>query len=64
MVIPFEEALPVARERASIERRKEQVQRWMYDLRGRADIAVPDTSQPPESRSGAGPSGLMVRSDG
>jgi hypothetical protein len=39
--IPFEEALPVARERASIERRKEQVQRWMYDLRGRADIAIP-----------------------
>jgi hypothetical protein len=39
--IPFEEALPVARERASIERRKEQVQRWLYDLRGRADIAVP-----------------------
>jgi hypothetical protein len=38
--IPFEEALPVARERASIERRKEQVQRWLYDLRGRADIAV------------------------
>lgn len=39
--IPFDEALPVARERASIERRKEQVQRWLYDLRGRADIAVP-----------------------
>jgi len=39
--IPFEAALPVARERASIERRKEQVQRWLYDLRGRADIAVP-----------------------
>jgi hypothetical protein len=39
--IPFEEALPVARERASIERRKEQVQRWLYDLRGRADIAIP-----------------------
>ncbi len=41
VVIPFEEALPVARERASSERRKEQVQRWMYDLRGRADIAIP-----------------------
>lgn len=40
-VIPFEEALPVARERASVERRKEQVQRWLYDLRGRADIAIP-----------------------
>jgi hypothetical protein len=39
-VIPFEEALPVARERASAERRKEQVQRWMFDLRGRADIAI------------------------
>jgi hypothetical protein len=41
VVIPFEEALPAARERASVERRTEQVQRWMYDLRGRADIAIP-----------------------
>jgi hypothetical protein len=41
VVIPFEEALPVARERASAERRREQVQRWLLDLRGRADIAVP-----------------------
>jgi hypothetical protein len=40
-VIPFEEALPVARERASIERRQEQVERWLYDLRARADIAIP-----------------------
>ena len=39
--IPFEDALPVARERASIERRKEQVQRWLYDLRGRASIDIP-----------------------
>ena len=41
VAIPFQEALPVARERASIERRNEQVLRWMYDLRGRADIAIP-----------------------
>jgi len=41
VVTPFEEALPLARERASAERRKEQVQRWMYDLRARADIVIP-----------------------
>jgi len=41
VVTPFDEALPLARERASAERRKEQVQRWMYDLRARADIVLP-----------------------
>jgi hypothetical protein len=41
VVIPFEEALPVARERASGERRRTQVERWVIDLRGRADIAIP-----------------------
>ena len=46
VVIPFEEALPVARERASVERRTEQVQRWMYDLRARADIAIAKDSVP------------------
>ena len=40
VVIPFEEALPVARERANAERREAQVERWIFDLRGRADIAV------------------------
>jgi hypothetical protein len=40
-IIPFEEALPVARERANAERRRTQVERWLIDLRGRADIAIP-----------------------
>lgn len=40
-VIPFEQALPVARERAAAERRRTQLDRWLIDLRGRADISVP-----------------------
>lgn len=39
-VIPFEEALPQARERANAERRRSQVERWLLDLRARADIVV------------------------
>jgi hypothetical protein len=41
VVIPFEEALPVARERANAERRRAQLDRWLLDLRARADIAIP-----------------------
>jgi hypothetical protein len=44
VVIPFEEALPVARERANAQRRREQVERWLIDLRGRADIVIPKGS--------------------
>jgi hypothetical protein len=40
-VIPFEQALPLARERAAAERRRTQLDRWLIDLRGRADIALP-----------------------
>jgi hypothetical protein len=39
--VPFETALPTARERANAERRKQQVDRWLQDLRNRATIAVP-----------------------
>jgi hypothetical protein len=39
--IPFEEALPVARERAAAERRRTQLERWLQDLRNRADIVIP-----------------------
>jgi hypothetical protein len=42
--IPFEEALPVARERAGAERRRAQVERWLIDLRGRAEIVIPGSS--------------------
>src|SRR5205085_10552971 len=38
--IPLEEALPVARERAGAERRRTQVERWLQELRARADIAI------------------------
>jgi hypothetical protein len=41
VAIPLEEALPVARERANAERRDAQVDRWLQDLRSRADIAIP-----------------------
>ena len=44
VVIPFQEALPLAREKANAERRKAQVDRWLGDLRGRADIAIPKAS--------------------
>jgi len=39
--IPFDEALPVARERAAAERRRSQLARWLQDLRNRADITIP-----------------------
>ena len=39
--VPFETALPTARERANAERRKQQVDRWLQDLRNRATIAIP-----------------------
>jgi hypothetical protein len=45
-VIPFAEALPTARERASAERRRAQVDRWLLDLRLRADIARPAAPPP------------------
>jgi hypothetical protein len=38
--VPFEEALPVARERANAERRRTQLDRWLLDLRGRAEISI------------------------
>ena len=40
-LIPFTEAEPLARERASAERRAVTVAQWMRDLRGRAEISLP-----------------------
>jgi len=40
-VIPFDEALPLARQRVAAERRRTQLERWLIDLRSRADIVVP-----------------------
>jgi hypothetical protein len=41
VVIPYEEALPSVRERANAARRRAQVERWLADLRARADIVIP-----------------------
>ncbi len=50
--VPFEEAEPVARQRASNERRRATVDQWIRDLGSRADVAMsPDSRTPtPESR--------------
>jgi hypothetical protein len=40
-LMPFTEAEPLARERASAERRAVTVAQWMRDLRGRAEISIP-----------------------
>jgi len=40
-LMPFTEAEPLARERASAERRAVTVAQWMRDLRGRAEISLP-----------------------
>ena len=37
---PFDEAEPVARQRASSERRRATIDQWLRDLRSRADIAI------------------------
>ena len=39
--MPFTEAEPLARERASAERRAVTVAQWMRDLRARAAISLP-----------------------
>lgn len=39
-LMPFTEAEPLARERASAERRALTVAQWMRDLRGRAEISI------------------------
>ena len=41
VLIPFEEALPAARQRANAERRRSQLDRWLLDLRARTDVATP-----------------------
>jgi hypothetical protein len=41
-LMPFTEAEPLARERASADRRAVTVAQWMRDLRGRAAISLPE----------------------
>jgi hypothetical protein len=46
MPIPFEEAAPEARQRASAERIRTAVTQWMRDLRVRADVVIVDEQKP------------------
>jgi hypothetical protein len=45
-LMPFTQAQPLARERASAERRASTVAQWIRDLRSRADVARPAGSTP------------------
>jgi hypothetical protein len=38
--MPFEQAEPIARQRAAAERRRATVDQWIRDLRARADVTV------------------------
>ena len=50
-VVPYEEAEPIARQRASGERRRAIVSQWIRDLRSRADVTVnPATPSAPSIR--------------
>jgi len=50
-IVPYDEAEPIARQRASGERRRAIVTQWIHDLRSRADVAVnPSTPSAPSIR--------------
>jgi hypothetical protein len=50
-IVPYEEAEPIARQRASSERRRAIVSQWIRDLRSRADVTVnPPTPSAPSIR--------------
>jgi hypothetical protein len=42
-LMAFEEAAPLARQRAAVLRRQALIEQWLSDLRGRADIVMPRT---------------------
>ena len=48
--VPFEEAEPVARQRAAAARRDATIAQWMTDLRARADVTLP-TPRPAAPRA-------------
>ncbi len=51
VAIPYEDAEPIARQRASGERRRAIVTQWIRDLRSRADVTVnPSTPSAPSIR--------------
>ena len=51
MAVPYEDAEPIARQRASDERRRAIVTQWIRDLRSRADVTVnPSTPSAPSIR--------------
>ena len=39
-VVPFDDAEPIARQRASDERRRATIDQWLRDLRSRADVSI------------------------
>jgi hypothetical protein len=50
-VVPYEDAEPIARQRASGERRRAIVSQWIRDLRSRADVTInPSTPSAPSIR--------------
>jgi hypothetical protein len=49
--VPYEEAEPIARQRASTERRRAIINQWIRDLRSRADVTV---NAPIDRGQGAG----------
>jgi hypothetical protein len=50
-LVPYEDAEPIARQRASNERRRAIVSQWIRDLRSRADVTVnPPTPSAPSNR--------------
>ena len=46
-ILPYEDAEPIARQRASTERRRAIVSQWIRDLRSRADVTVNPLSPSP-----------------
>jgi hypothetical protein len=46
-IVPYEDAEPIARQRASTERRRAIVSQWIRDLRSRADVTVNPLSPSP-----------------
>jgi len=40
VVVPYEEAIVLARQRVSTERRRTVIEQWIRDLRSRADVTV------------------------
>ncbi|MBI4263479.1 MAG: hypothetical protein HY657_03805 [Acidobacteria bacterium] len=51
MLLPFEEAEPLARRRAAAERHAATIAQWLRDLRARAEVVEPKTTTAPPGRT-------------